>query len=145
MMAEVAGRGQERRAAVFVAAIAGDRLRRGERRVDQRAVLVVEGEGEDAEIVGAVLALAEPRADDDGGDRRLLEHPARRDIGDRDAMLAAQPAETASRMLLKHVPAADLHRRSACISSCSSRRCRLRAGSGLPSHFSVRSPPASVP
>ena len=80
MMAEIAGGGEEGRPAVFVAAIAGDALRGGQRRVDHRAVGGVEGEGEEPEIVGAVLALAEPGADDDRADRRLLEHPAGGDV-----------------------------------------------------------------
>ena len=88
MVAEIAGCGEIRRPAVFVAAIAGDRRRRGEGLVEPRAVLGVEREAESREVVGAVLALAEPRADDGRGDRLVLEHPARRDIGDRDAMLS---------------------------------------------------------
>ena len=44
MMREVARGGQERRLAVFVAAVAGDRRRPRERRVDRRAVFGVERE-----------------------------------------------------------------------------------------------------
>ena len=33
-------------------------------------------------IVGAVLALAQPGADDDGGDAVMLQHPARGDVGE---------------------------------------------------------------
>ena len=77
-----------------------------ERGVDARAVLLVEGEGEQAQIVGPVLALAQPRADDDGGDRRLLQDPAARDVGDRDAVAVRHLGER-SQDGLQHGPAAD--------------------------------------
>ena len=40
------------------------------------------------QIVRTMLALAQPGADDDRGDRRLFQHPASRDIGDGDLVLA---------------------------------------------------------
>ncbi len=58
MVAEVAGGGQIGRFAVLVAAVARDRGRRGEGGREPLPVLGVEREGEDAGVVGAVLALA---------------------------------------------------------------------------------------
>ncbi len=77
----------------------GMRLRLGQGLVDRRPVVVVEGEGEEGGVVGPVLALAEARADDRRRDRRLFEHPARRDIGDRDARACLATASSATRML----------------------------------------------
>ena len=108
MVAEVAGGGEEGRPAVFLAAIAGDAAAgptRPGRCVSRSSV--VEGEGEEREIGGAVLALAEARADDDGGDGGLLQHPARRDIGDGDAMPPRHRSSAASTRC-RAVPAADL-------------------------------------
>src|SRR5262249_51506367 len=63
MMTQIARRGEERRLSVFIAAVAGhrtqDRLRLGE----PRAVGAVELEGEQREVVAAMLTLAESRAD----------------------------------------------------------------------------------
>ena len=80
MMAEVAGGGEVGRLAVLVAAIAGDGLGAGEAAFQQCFVLVVERDFEHLEIVGAVLALAEARPDDAGGDGRMIEHPTGRDV-----------------------------------------------------------------
>ena len=106
MVAEVAGRGEEGRPAVLVAAVAGDAGGLREGGVDARTILLVEREGEQAQIVGPVLALAQPRADDDGGDRRLLQDPAGRDIGDRDAVAARHLGQRGQHGL-QHGPAAD--------------------------------------
>ena len=64
-MAQVAGRGQERRLAVLVPAIAGNRLQRGQRRPDLGTVLVGERQRKEPERVVDVFAFAETRADDD--------------------------------------------------------------------------------
>ena len=83
----------------------------------------IECEREQLEIVGAVLALAETRADDDRRHRRLLEHPARRDVGrsTRRAAVRCRPAREGSPAA---PPSRRWRRRSACTSSCSSRRSR---------------------
>ena len=143
VMAEVARGGEKGRPAIFVAAIAGDALRRRPSAASiSRAVLVVEGEREEPQIVGAVLALAEPGADDDRGDRRLLEHPAGGDVGDRHAVLARDLASAREDALQDAQPPIASTKRLYFIVLQSA---IARAGSGLPSHFSVRSPPASVP
>jgi hypothetical protein len=54
VVAQVAAGGEEGRPAVLVAAVAGDPLRAGEGRSEQRAVFVVEREVEDLQVVGAV-------------------------------------------------------------------------------------------
>ena len=106
MVAQIARGGQEGRPAIFIAAIAFDAFRRLERAIDQAAVLFIERKAEDPQIVGTVLALAQAGADDDGSDRLLLQHPARCDIGNRDAVLAGNRRER-SENTLQHVPAAD--------------------------------------
>ena len=88
-MAEVAGRGEIGRLAVLVAAIARDRCRCSKGSVEARVVRAVEREAEDLQIVVAVLALAKPRTDDRGRHRLVLQHPTRRDVGDRNPVLAA--------------------------------------------------------
>ena len=93
------------RTAVLVAAIAGDAGGGGKCFVDRGEVLGVEGEGEQSGVVGAVLALAQPCADDDGGHGCLLQHPAGRDIGDRDGVLLGDRGERAQDGL-QDVPAA---------------------------------------
>ena len=52
-----------------------------------------------------MLALGDPRADDRGGDRLVLQHPARRDVGDRDAVLVGDGVG-APQHALEDVPAA---------------------------------------
>ena len=89
MVAEIARRGQERRAAVFVAAVAGDaawrrparrRSARGPRRRARRRR---------ARRLSARCSRSPSRAPTiTARHRRLLEHPARRDVGDRHAVLA---------------------------------------------------------
>ena len=106
MVAEVARGGEEGRPAILVAAVAGNAGGLREGGVDARTILLVEGEGEQAQIVGPVLALAEPRADDHGGDRRLLQDPAGRDVGDRDAVAAGHLGQRGQDGL-QHGPAAD--------------------------------------
>ena len=68
VVTQIAGGREERRLSVFVAAIAGNlaqlRLRLGE----PRRVRLVEREAEHRQVVAAMLALAEPRADDHGAD-----------------------------------------------------------------------------
>ena len=61
---------------------------------------------EQTQIVGPVLALAGPGADDHRGHRRLLEHPARGDVGDRDAVPARHLGQRREHAL-QHRPAAD--------------------------------------
>jgi len=51
VVAQVAAGGEEGRPAVLVAAVAGDPLRAGEGRSEQRAVFVVEREVEDLQVV----------------------------------------------------------------------------------------------
>src|SRR6266436_10130236 len=53
-----------------------------------------------------MLTLAEPRADDHGADRLLLEHLARGDVGYRDAMLGRNGLRSREDPL-QHVPPAD--------------------------------------
>ena len=142
MMAEVARRGEEGRPAILVAAVAGNTGGVGQGGVDARMVLVVEGEGEQAQIVGPVLALAEPRADDDRGHRRLLEHPAGRDVGDRDAV-AARDLGQRGEDALQHGPAAD-GVDEALVLHLAPVADRV-PGSGRPTQRSLRKPPASVP
>ena len=93
MMAQVARGGEKRRLSVFVAAIAAERSRAAERFVDERSILSVEREGEDLEVVVRMPPLAESRADDHRGDRRVFERPARRDIGDRNAFAPRDAVE----------------------------------------------------
>jgi hypothetical protein len=66
----------------------------------------VQGESKECEVVAAMLALAESRADDHRGDRILLEHPARGDVGDRDAVLDGNGL-CRREDPLEHPPAAD--------------------------------------
>ena len=70
--------------AVFVAAVA-DQLQQiarfKENRLDHCLILGVEHKVEHPGIVGEVLGDAEPRADDDAGDRRAGEDVADADIG----------------------------------------------------------------
>src|SRR6266478_9894709 len=54
----------------------------------------------------AMLALAEPRADDHRADCFLLEHPPRGDVGDRDAVLDRDGLRRREDTL-QYVPAAD--------------------------------------
>ena len=85
-MAQVAGRGQERGLAVLVSAVTGNRLQRGERRADLGSVFIGEGQRKEPERVVDVFAFAEPGADDDARDARLIEDEAARDVGHRDPM-----------------------------------------------------------
>ncbi len=89
MVAEVARRGEVRRPAVFVAAIAWNIFCRAENFAEKRAVRVVECEIENMEIVGAMLALGDAGADYNTGDASMVENPAGRDIGDGDAVSLA--------------------------------------------------------
>jgi hypothetical protein len=106
MVAEIARSGKEGWPAILVAAVTGNAGGPRERGVDAGTVVIVEGEGEQAQIVGAMLAFAEPRTDDHRGDRRLLEDPAGRDVGDRDAVPAGHLGQ-GGQDRLQHGPAAD--------------------------------------
>ena len=103
---QVAGRGEEGRLAVFVAAIARRRAGEREGRLQRGAILLVEDEREEPGIVGAVLALAEAGADDRRGDGRLVEHPARGNIGQRRAVLRRGAVERGQNAL-EDGPSAD--------------------------------------
>src|SRR6185503_8742774 len=81
VVAQVARRGEERRLAIFVAAVAGDSFEGGLRQRDRAPVVVVEPEGKDARVIGDVLRFAEARADDDAGYRGLVEDGAAGDVG----------------------------------------------------------------
>ena len=73
---------------------------------DDAAIGVVEGKGEEAVIVAAVLAFAETRADDHRTDRGLLEHPARCHVGNRHGMLRRDRSQRPEQSL-EDLPAAD--------------------------------------
>src|SRR5690606_30426492 len=88
MVAEVAGGGEVGRLAVLVAAVARDGRGRGESGIEPRPILGVQREAEHLQIVVTVLALAESRADDGRRNSLMLQHPARRHVGERDAVLA---------------------------------------------------------
>ena len=105
-MAEIAGCREERRFPVLIAAIAWHRLCCRQRLLDACHVGGIEREFEQALIVGAMLALAEPRADDHGGDCRLLHDPARGDVRDRNAVLAGNHVQ-GRKQGLQDGPAAD--------------------------------------
>ena len=140
-MAEVAGRGEERRPSVLVAAVAGKlaeaRLGLGQ----PRPIRGVERERKQPERVAAVLALAEPRADDDRGDRLLLEHPARGDVGHGDAVRSPTAfAAARTPCTLSHPPTASMNRLYLDLL-----QSEISAGSGRPTQRSLRNPPASTP
>ena len=85
-MAQVAGRRQERRLAVLVAAIAGNRLQRRQRGADLGAVVIGERQRKEPKRIVDVLTFAETGADDDARHAGLIEDEAARDVGDRNAM-----------------------------------------------------------
>src|SRR5947207_180108 len=87
MVAEITRCGEKRGLTIFIAAIAGDRLGLRQSGIDEAVIFLIECELEDLQIIRPVLALAEPRANYDASNRFLLEHPARRDIADRDTVL----------------------------------------------------------
>ena len=62
------------------------RLRKG--RLQQRMVLLIERKAEHARVAAAVLAFTQARADDGSAHGRLLEHPAKRDRGNRHPVFA---------------------------------------------------------
>ena len=62
------------------------RLRKG--RLQPRMVLLIERKAEDARVAAAVLAFTQARADDGSAHGRLLEHPAKRDRGNRHPVFA---------------------------------------------------------
>ena len=113
-----------------------------ERLVDERLVVVVEGEGEEGRVVGPVLALAEPRADDDRRDGGLLEHPAGRDVGDGDAVLARDRREGPEKTL-QDGPAAD--RVDEALVFRLAPVLDAKPAPARPTQRSVRKPPPSVP
>ena len=106
MVAQISGGGEEWRLPVFVTAIAGDLAQQRLRLGETRPVGIVQRKPEQREVVAAMLALAEPRADDHRADCFLLEHPARGDVGDRDAVLDRDGLRRREDTL-QHVPAAD--------------------------------------
>src|SRR6202022_2639755 len=112
-------------------------------RLDHRQILGVERKAEDAGIVGDVLGDAEPRADDDAGDRRAVEDVADADIGDAHPVPIGDLLQH-DEQFLEQGPAPQvsiifLYLRSEAVSS--SARC----GSGRPRYFSESSPPRRVP
>ena len=117
-------------------------VRRREGCVERGVVVGIEREAEDLEVVGAVLALAEPRADDRCGDGLVLEHPARGDVGDRDAVLRWRCRRRRARMPWNTAqpPAASMKRLY-----FERLQSAMAAGSGWPSQRSDRKPPHSVP
>ena len=149
MVTQIAGRREERRLAVLVAAVAGNRVQRGERRLqllrDRRWSSAKE---KTRRCVVDVLALAEPGADDDAGDARLLEHVAGGHVGDRDAVprghtvrcrgstrcSASQPAGDADEAAVLHLrpragafPVGLVAGRASDRSASRRRACRRRA------------------
>src|SRR5207249_12070962 len=106
VVTQITGSGQERRFSIFVTAITGNLAHPRLRLDEMRLVRVVQHESEQREVVAAMLALAEPRADDHRADRFLLEHPARGNVGDRDAVLDRDGLRRRENTL-QHVPATD--------------------------------------
>ena len=68
VMAQIARGREEGGLPVFIAAIARNGRHGGEDGIEPRVVFGVEREAEGLQIVGAVLVLAQPGADDGGGD-----------------------------------------------------------------------------
>ena len=89
-----------------------------------------------------MLALAEAGADDRRGDGRLVEHPARRDIGQRSAVLLRDAVERGQNAL-KDGPAADGIDEALVLHPAPVGE--VAAGSGAPSQRLDKRPPASVP
>ena len=71
------------------------------RRAPRRSgpIVVVQREREDRQIVIRMVSLAEPRADDHRRDGRMIERPARRDVGDRDAVLRSRSRRARARIV----------------------------------------------
>ena len=124
-MAEIARGGEERRPAIFVAAIARERRRVAPApRRSRRGPASSSAKREGPQIVGAVLALAEPRADDRRRRPRDGRAPsASRHWRSRRRACAATPSSAASRRLERR-PAADRVDEALVFRSCSSRRSR---------------------
>ena len=114
------------------------RRARGEGLLECGAILRIEREGEEAQIVGPVLALAEPGADDHGGDRRLLAAPSasRRWRARRRARLAMAAAAPRMPCSTAQPPTASMKRLY-----FSLLQSPIVAGSGAPSQRSDRKPP----
>src|SRR5262249_3324933 len=72
VMTQVPGGREKRRLAVLVAAVAGNRMERRERCFQLLAIPGGQREGKDTQVVGNVLPLSGPGADDDAGHGRLL-------------------------------------------------------------------------
>ena len=141
MVAEVARGGEEGRAAVLVAAIAGNRAAGGEGGLEAGVVLGVEGEGEGLEVGFPVVALAGPGTHDDRRHGRLVEHPAGRHIGDLHAMLFGNGTGGGEDPLEGvQPPMASMKRRYFILDQSA-----MLAGSFAPSQRSSMKPPASVP
>ena len=150
MVAEVAGGGEKRRATIFVAAVSRQRLCFRQRRVDRRPVLRIQLEAERLHIVPAVVALAEPRADD----RRRRRRDDRASSASRHWRAKRRACRRLSRARTK-CPETHSSRRSrrrtVCTWICSNRRFRRpTARVGRPSvRRSARPPgfhkPAAAP
>ena len=91
-MAEVAGGGEVGRAAVLVAAVAGDRIEFRLRLGQLLPRAVVEREPEDPAVVLEVARFAGARAHDHPGDGGLLQRVADRHIGEGDPEAVRDPA-----------------------------------------------------
>src|SRR5580693_7645434 len=94
--------------AVFVAAIA-DYLcqiaRFPEDRLDHRKIAGVEREAKDPSILRNMLRYAEPRPDDDAGDRRTIQNVADADIGDAHPMFVRSSRQHPEQFLEQGPPA----------------------------------------
>ena len=76
MVAQITGCGEERRLAIFIAAIARDRPCLRKSCIEGGVILCVECKAEDIQIVIAVLTFAQTRPDDGGSHRLMFQHPA---------------------------------------------------------------------
>ena len=143
MMTEVAGCGEKRRRAVFVAAVAVNRLQRRERVRDLAAILVGQLNREDAARVVDVRPFAEAGADDHAGDTGLIEHVTAGNDRDRHPVPGGDGCR-GGQDTLQRGPAAGAADEARVL------HLRPRAGSFpvgfvLPSQRSVSQPPATVP
>lgn len=91
VMTEIAGGGQERWFAIFVAAIAGNGMQRGQYLANLGAILVRQRKGEQPQRIIDVGPLAQPRADNHTRNARLIEDVARRHVRDRDVVPITNP------------------------------------------------------
>jgi hypothetical protein len=142
-LAEVAGGGQVRRAAVLVAAVPGDGHKRGRGLRDGLPVLRIQHQGEEPGVVLDVRAFPEASADDDRAHRRLVEDRPAGHVGHRDTVPPATEATARARPWNRsHPPAVSMKR---WYFICDHVERSASVGGGRSSHRSVRKPPASVP